>query len=81
MRNGESIQPRFYKRNVSKGQIWVVKKQNASVNEKRRIDSTKKVENKNEKVFVKNDKDFPKLNDSYCVTIPKVKQAWVALFK
>ncbi|MFS7967816.1 putative transcription factor interactor and regulator CCHC(Zn) family [Helianthus anomalus] len=68
---------RFYERNVSKGQIWVVKKQ-TSVNEKRKIDSTKNVEVKNEKVFFfKNDKDFPKLNDSYCIKIPKVKQAWV----
>ncbi|MFS8007125.1 hypothetical protein Hanom_Chr14g01257331 [Helianthus anomalus] len=72
---------RFYQRNVLKGQIWVVKKQTSMSDDKRKTNSTKKVENKNEKVFVKNVKDFPKLNNSYCVTIPKVKQAWVALFK
>lgn len=60
----------------------MVKRKDISDNdEKRNIDSTKKVEIKNEKVFVKNEKDFPKLNESYWVKIPKVKQVWVALFK
>ncbi|XP_021986792.1 golgin subfamily A member 6-like protein 6 [Helianthus annuus] len=66
---------RFYQRNVSKGQIWVVKKPSISVSDNnRKINSTKKVENKSDKSFVKNDKDFQKLNNSYCVTIPKVPQ-------
>ncbi|MFS7936166.1 hypothetical protein Hanom_Chr05g00412231 [Helianthus anomalus] len=59
----------FYQSNVSKGQVWVAKKQMTSVSD-----------NWNENVFVKNDKDFPKMNDSYCATIPKVKQTWVKLF-
>ncbi|MFS7934788.1 hypothetical protein Hanom_Chr05g00395791 [Helianthus anomalus] len=72
---------RLYEKNVSKGQIWVVKKQSTSVDEKRKINSTKKVDIKNEKAYVKNEKDFPKLNKSYCIKIPKVKLVWVTLFK
>ncbi|MFS7979219.1 hypothetical protein Hanom_Chr10g00924831 [Helianthus anomalus] len=64
----------FYVKNVSKGQIWVVKKKETS-DEKKKLDSTEKVEIKKQNVFVKNEKDFPNWNESYCVKIPKVKQA------
>ncbi|MFS7997753.1 putative transcription factor interactor and regulator CCHC(Zn) family [Helianthus anomalus] len=60
----------FYKRSVSKGQTWVEKKQKVTVSD-----------NQNENSFVKNDKYFPKLNESYCVEMPKVKQTWAKLFK
>ncbi|XP_035834149.1 centlein-like [Helianthus annuus] len=37
-----------------------------------KIDSTKMVEIKDEKLFVPNDENFPKLNEAYCVEMPKV---------
>ncbi|MFS7990847.1 hypothetical protein Hanom_Chr11g01063701 [Helianthus anomalus] len=58
---------RFYKRNVSKGQVWVVKKQ--TMTEK---DSTKNDGIKNEKVFEMVDEEFQSLNDYFCVEVPKV---------
>ncbi|KAJ0430420.1 putative transcription factor interactor and regulator CCHC(Zn) family [Helianthus annuus] len=64
----------FYKRGTPKGQTWTVKKQMTSVNDE-------KVEVKVEKVFVQNDKDFQKLNEAYCIEMPKVKQTWAKLFK
>ncbi|MFS7919801.1 putative transcription factor interactor and regulator CCHC(Zn) family [Helianthus anomalus] len=44
---------RFYIKNVSNGQIWVVKRKNIFVDEKRKIDSTKKVDVKKENIFCK----------------------------
>ncbi|KAF5809845.1 putative transcription factor interactor and regulator CCHC(Zn) family [Helianthus annuus] len=64
----------FYKRGTSKGQTWSVKKHVDSVKDE-------KAEVKIEKVFVKNDNEFPALNENYCVEMPKVQQTWAKLFK
>ena len=37
-----------------------------------------KVEVKVEKIL---NKEFPKLNENYCVEMPKVQQTWAKLFK
>ncbi|MFS7908229.1 hypothetical protein Hanom_Chr01g00080741 [Helianthus anomalus] len=70
----------FYVNNVSKGQMWVIKKKERSVEEKK-LDSTKKVKIKKNDVFKKIEKDFPRLNETIQVKLPKTKQPWVALFK
>ncbi|KAJ0458539.1 putative transcription factor interactor and regulator CCHC(Zn) family [Helianthus annuus] len=64
----------FYKRGTPKGQTWSVKKHVDSVKDEN-------VEVKIEKVFVKNDNEFPALNENYCVEMPKVQQTWAKLFK
>ena len=64
----------FYKRGTPKGQTWSVKKHVDSVKDE-------KAEVKIEKVFVKNDNEFPALNENYCVEMPKVQQTWAKLFK
>ena len=63
----------FYRRGILKGQTWSVKKQVELVKDE-------KGEVKIEKVFVKNDKEFPALT-AYCVEMPKVQQTWAKLFK
>ncbi|MFS7912903.1 hypothetical protein Hanom_Chr02g00135331 [Helianthus anomalus] len=59
-----------YRRNVSKGQIWVVKQQKVSDDEKNK-----------ENTFEKNEQNFPVMPGKIYVQLPESKQAWVALFK
>ncbi|MFS7967229.1 hypothetical protein Hanom_Chr09g00783331 [Helianthus anomalus] len=61
---------RFYNSNVSKGQIWAVKQQKVSVEEKLK-----------ENVFEKNYRNYPVLSGKIYVQLPESKQAWVDLLK
>ncbi|MFS7954145.1 hypothetical protein Hanom_Chr07g00626841 [Helianthus anomalus] len=76
IQNDSRFYEEYFKRTNLSG-----KEKDTFVDEKRKIDLTEKVEVKNEKKIEKRKKIFPKLNESYCVKIPKVKHAWVALFK